>query len=270
MIIDTHVHHGSTKDFFMPDEMVDEMIKKYDIDYIILSNCRGCERTEDLQFVPKEAALSQCQVLQESIDFARNHSGKVFVMPWIKPVVEGINDDFIKLIEDNLDIVKGIKFHAHNSVLAADSPEIEPYIKLAEKYNLPIAIHTGGIEEASSKYVYNAALKHPDVNFIMVHMDLGTDNRQAIDYISKLPNLYGDTTWVSIDSLMYFLEKCGSDRIVFGTDSPIDGTDTYSVNKFGEPSLYRQYFNDLPKLVSKEVYEKIMFKNAIKLFNLDI
>ena len=137
MIIDTHVHHGSTKDFFMPDEMVDEMIKKYDIDYIILSNCRGCERTEDLQFVPKEAALSQCQVLQESIDFARNHSGKVFVMPWIKPVVEGINDDFIKLIEDNLDIVKGIKFHAHNSVLAADSPEIEPYIKLAEKYNLP-------------------------------------------------------------------------------------------------------------------------------------
>ena len=88
-------------------------------------------------------------------------------------------------------------------------------------------------------------------------------------YISKLDNLYGDTTWVPIKSVSKFIEKCGSDRLVFGSDSPIDGLDTYMFNKTGQPSLYRQYFNDLKDLVPKQVYEKIMYKNAMKLFKIN-
>ena len=268
MIIDTHVHHGCMGPFYMPDEMVSEMISKYNIDHIILSNCLSCERDEELNLLPKNFSSTQCDSLRQSLNFARSHPGRVSVMPWIKPVTEGLTEYLIKLIEDNLDLVKGIKFHAHNSKLRSDAKELEPYYELAAKYNFPVAIHTGGVNEAHVKYVLNAAKNHPDVNFILVHMGLGTDNTEAIRCMDEVPNIYGDTTWVSIESTLEAIKRCGDDRIVFGTDSPIDGLDTYAFNKAGERSLYQQYFNEFKDMVSKETYEKIMYKNAIKLFNL--
>lgn len=270
MLIDIHVHNGVIGNFNMPDEMVEEFINMYNVDHIIISNCMACERDEDLNIIPPELAYSQNQTFLDTIKFARKHPGRISVMPWIKPATDGVDDEFIQIIEDNRDIVKGLKFHAHNSNLRSDSPLLEPYYEIAIKYQLPVLIHTGGVEAASPDYVYNAAKSHPDINFIMAHMDLGTDNMHAINLIAKLPNLYGDTAWVPISSVLRFIELCGSDRILFGSDSPIDGADTYSTNGFGEVSLYQEYFNDLPKLVSPEIYDKIMFGNAIRLFNLDI
>lgn len=270
MIIDMHVHCGIGEPFYMPNSMVEEMIEKYNIDHVILSDIRACENTQELQPVPEEIAMSQNQVFKETIEFARKHPGKIYVMPWIKPSTDGVDDEFIALIEANKDIVKGIKLHAHNSMIRSDSPKMEPYYEVAAKYNLPVLIHTGGIDEASAKYVYNAAKAHPEVNFIMGHLGLGTDNSEAIELASKLPNIYGDTAWVPVSSVLKFIEKCGEDRILFGSDSPIDGLDTYVQNGVGEPSLYLQYFNDLKNMVSKETYDKIMYKNSAKLFNISI
>lgn len=270
MIIDMHVHCGVAEPFHMPTSMVEEMIEKYNIDHIIISDIRACEHTQDLTPLPEGMGMSQNQVLKETIEFARKHPGKISVMPWIKPSLDGVDDEFITIIEDNKDIVKGIKFHAHNSMLRSDSPLMEPYYEIAEKYNLPVLIHTGGIEEASVKYVYNAANAHPNVNFIMGHMGLGTDNEEAIEYASQLSNLYGDTTWVPISSTLKFIEKCGDDRILFGSDSPIDGLDTYVQNGTGEPSLYLQYFNDLKNMIPEESYNKIMYKNSARLFNIQL
>ena len=95
-----------------------------------------------------------------------------------------------------------------------------------------------------------------------------TVQNEAIDLISKLPNLYGDTTWVSIESTLRFLEVCGDDKIVFGSDAPIDGKDTYLDNGKGDRSLYQAYFNEFKDMVSAETYDKIMYKNAQKLFNI--
>lgn len=270
MIIDTHVHCGIGEPFYMPNSMVEEMIEKYSIDHILISDIRACENTQDLKPIPDDLVMSQNQVFKETIEFARKHPGRIFVMPWIKPNTDGVDDEFVSIIEDNIDIVKGIKFHAHNSMLRSDSPLLDPYYELAAKYKLPVLIHTGGIEEASVKYVYNAAKEHPDVNFIMGHMGLGTDNSEAIELASKLPNLYGDTTWVPISSALKFIEKCGDDRLLFGTDSPIDGLDTYVQNSVGEPSLYLQYFNEFKDMIPEESYNKVMYKNAAKLYNIPI
>lgn len=270
MLIDIHVHCGVQGNFYMPYSMVEKFLSLYPVDHIMLSNCECCENTEDLKRIPEEFAHPQNESFRETIAFARKYPGKISVMPWIKPALDGVDDEFISIIEENRDIVKGMKFHPHNSNLPMDSPLLEPYIEVAKNYRLPFLIHTGGVEAASPIHVYNAAKAHPDVSFIMAHMDLGTDNRYAIDLISRLPNLYGDTAWVPISSVLYFLETCGSDRILFGTDTPIDGYDTYDTNKTGDPSLYLQYFHDLPKLVPEDVYHKIMYRNAIKLFHLSL
>ena len=87
------------------------------------------------------------------------------------------------------------------------------------------------------------AKRHPKVSFVMVHMGLGTDNTEAIALVSKLPNLYGDTTWVSLQSTFNLIHAAGIGKVLFGSDNPIDGKDTYLCNSFGQRSLYQDYFN---------------------------
>ena len=60
----------------------------------------------------------------------------------------------------------------------------------------------------------------------MVHLGLGTDHELAIKLISKLPNLYGDTTWVNAKDTLKAIKVCGVDKIMFGSDNPIDGLET--------------------------------------------
>ena len=114
------------------------------------------------------------------------------------------------------------------------------------------------------------AKKYPGTKFVMVHMGLGTDNNEAIELISKLPNLYGDTTWVPVHSTLKFINTVGIDKILFGSDNPIDGPDTYFCNRNGERSLYQQYFNEFKEMISNEDYDKIMYKNAMSVFNISL
>ena len=51
---------------------------------------------------------------------------------------------------------------------------------------------------------------------------------------------------------------------------PIDGLDTYHHNPFGQRSIYQDYFYELPKLISKEDYDNVMWKTAVYLFKLPV
>ena len=114
------------------------------------------------------------------------------------------------------------------------------------------------------------AKKYPKTNFVMVHMGLGTDNNEAIDLISKLPNLYGDTTWVPVESTLKLIRNAGIEKIFFGSDNPIDGKDTYFCNREGFRSLYQQYFYELKDLISPQDYNKLMYENAASVFDIKL
>ncbi|EIX5997604.1 amidohydrolase family protein, partial [Escherichia coli] len=116
------------------------------------------------------------------------------------------------------DIIYGIKVHPYHSKMAFNSDKVQEYIRLAQKYDLPVVSHTSNDYESSPQLVYEMALKYPNVNFVMCHMGLATDNQEAIELIAKLPNLYGDTAWVRADMVYQSIKICGSDKILFGTD----------------------------------------------------
>lgn len=271
MIIDTHVHIGffkaPDKEIDMTEEMVLHSMELYGVDYLLVS-AAAVEYDCELQPVPAELQVSQEEAFARGIAFAKNNPGKIGVLPWVKPAGETADDTLERMIRENPDVVRGIKVHPFHSRTAFDSPKVEPYIRLAQKYRLPVAIHTGGCDEASPLRVYNAAKKFPDVKFIMVHMGLGTDNREAIELMGKLPNLYADTTWVPVSSTLQILREYGSKRIMFGSDNPIDGLHTYHHNLKGEPSMYRQYFHGLEEQIGQEAYADIMYRNAIEVFGL--
>lgn len=269
MIIDMHVHIGNALGWNMTEDMVLEAMDRYNIDFSIVSNTESVSYDHDLIEIEKEKQHTQMESLKRSIAFARRFPEKIGVMPWIRPESEKLSREFEEYIRNNLDIICGIKVHPYHSNLAFDSSSLYEYLDLAEELKLPVLIHTGGSENASAEKVYNMALKYPKVNFIMGHMELGTNNENAIKYIAKLPNLYGDTAWVPIESVIKAIKTFGSHKILFGSDNPIDGVDTYHHNPKGDVSLYQQYFIDLKNMISKEDYDNIMYKNSIRVFNLN-
>ena len=254
----------------MTKEDVLYSMERYRIDFSLVSNIEGAEYDHQGKKLKKDCQTPQNEVFKRTLSFAREHPDKIGALPWMKPCSELPDEEFVRLIRDNRDIVYGIKLHPFHSPIAPDDDRMEPIYRLAAEYRLPIVSHTGGNEPASVKHLYLAAKKHPELNFVMVHMGLGTDNKEAIELIADLPNLYGDTTWVPLSSTLSALKRCGSEKILFGSDNPIDGRDTYLCNRQGDRSLYQEYFHELKALIPNSDYENIMFRNALRLFHIRI
>lgn len=268
MLIDTHVHIGKVLDFEMRQEDVIYSMNRYGVDFSLVSSVDAVEFDHVGRAIPKALQTSQNEAFKRTLSFARRYPDQIGVTPWMKLYAETPDDEFIRLLEENRELVYGIKLHPFHSRVAPDDPRAEKVYEIARKYHLPVVSHTGGCEEARSIHLYNAAIKHPEISFVMVHMDLGTDNSEAIELLGKADNLYGDTTWVPVKSTLKAIERWGSGKILFGSDNPIDGADTYLHNKTGDRSLYQEYFNEFRAMVSPEDYDNIMYRNAVRLFGI--
>lgn len=269
MIIDAHVHiGGGPVEFDMPEAIVLESMDKYHIDVCLVSNADSGEYGHDLTLLPEEVQIDQKTSLKRIIDFAKENEGKIFAGFWCKPHHELVDGEIDKMIAENRKYLVFLKVHPYHSNLAFDDDKMIPYLDLAVKYNLPVVVHTGNSYNDSPERVCAMAKKYPQLKFIMAHMGLGTDNQLAIDLMAEADNLYADTAWVPVSTTVEVIKKYGSKRVMFGTDSPIDGVDTYYCNKEGEPSLYRQYFGELKDMISEEDYENLMWRTAKDVFNI--
>ena len=269
MIIDTHVHVGGDKlGFNMSEELVLGAMEKYHIDYMLVSNGDSSEVDHEQYLLPAEYQTSQEDALERVLKFARSNPGKIGVGVWVKPLQEEVTPRLEKLIADNLDIIYAIKLHPFHSKISPVDERTIPFLELANKYKLAVVSHTGTGPEDHPVHVYEAAKMFPEIPFVMVHMGLGSDNAEALDLLGKLDNLYGDTAWVPMSTTIEAIRRYGSKKMLFGSDTPIDGLDTYFCNPKGERSVYQDYFHVLPEKIDAEAYEDLMWRNAVEVFKL--
>lgn len=269
MIIDAHVHiGGDSVGFDMSEDTVLLAMEKHHIDICLVSNGDASEYGHDLEIVPEEMQINQKTALERVIRFSKENEGRIYAGFWCKPHHENLTAEIEQLIAKNRQNLVFLKVHPYHSNLAFDDEKMIPYLDLAVKYNLPVVIHTGEGYNDSPERVFVMAKRYPQLKFVMAHMGLGTDNQLAIDLMAEADNLYADTTWVPVSTTLEVIKRYGSKRVMFGTDSPIDGVDTYYCNKEGEPSLYRQYFGEIKDMISKEDYENLMWKTAKEVFNI--
>lgn len=269
MIIDTHVHIGNLM-FMLTEDDVMYSMDRYGIDYSIVSSINAAEFDHELKPVPKKYQHTQLECLNDVVSFAKKYPDRIGAAVWVRPYSEKADFELYKAINDNRRFIKAVKLHPYHSNVPTDSKLTEPFIELAEHYGLPVVVHTGGSDAASCVRVYNAAKRFPKVKFVMIHMGLGTDNSEAIELVSRLPNLYGDTTWVSPESTYRLIKTAGIGKVLFGSDNPIDGKDTYLHNRTGDRSLYQIYFNEFKTMITSEEYDRLMYKNAAELFGINI
>lgn len=262
MIIDSHTHFGKILDFDMPCEMLIRSMDTHGIDCAVVSNIEGVEFDHEHKPIPTESLHDQIEINMAAIEFSWKFPGRIFPLLWVMPNTGGASDEFQKLIVEYRQSIYGIKVHPCLNNIDFDSILIEPYIEIAAKYKLPVVTHTASTSESSPGRVARMAWKYPQVKFLMVHMGLYTDNEEAIELILKYPNLYGDTTWVKPENALKLINRGGIDKIMFGTDAPIEGLNGYS------NPLYRQYLENLENILGSVDYKKLICENAKKFFGI--
>jgi predicted TIM-barrel fold metal-dependent hydrolase len=116
----------------------------------------------------------------------------------------------------------GFKFLADYHKVAISDPRCCPAWEFANERGLLVLSHTwGGSSFDGPGEVRKVAAAYPDAKILMGHSCHG-QWEQAVALANEFPNVYLELTAVLDDRgvLELFVEKAGSERIVFGTDTP--------------------------------------------------
>ena len=254
-IIDTHTHIGYWPNLTKTQNDLLTSNRNFNINYSLVS-FDGTEFKEH----KRGRILNQILASKKCLKFVKENK-HLGMLIWVRPHLEKNIEEVDSFISKHLEYIHGIKFHPRCSRLRITDPRFLPYLELARKYKLPILVHTANDTYSKIKYLEKIAKQNPDVIFIAAHLELGTNNVDAINLLATCDNVYGDTAWVNMESLLLAKKLNVINKIMFGTDNPIDGYDTLN------NEIYQNYFNNKIKLTKKD-YQNIMYKTALKVYKI--
>ena len=260
MIVDSHTHFGNTPRFHCPLSLLVSLMSGAGIDKALLSYLGGAEFDHPDTEHPSFSRVDQFGVLKRTVDAVAQYPGMLYGLLWLQPHRGKYTPELEKTIAENRDAIVGLKIHPYHSGLAMTDPAYTPYLAMAERLGLPVTVHTASDVYSPVRAVYERAREFPKVNFVMVHMGLNTDRREAVEYVRELPNIYGDTTWVDTETVLQTVRAAGSGKILFGTDAPISGPDNYE--------KYNGMLSALRAHLSSEELDDVLRRNASRLFGI--
>ena len=247
IIIDAHQHIGRCRIF------------NYDQneDYIIGNmNTKGIDASI---IQPFPGAFPQPPVEEHNriAKLAEKHPNRIFGICSVNPLTVS-NEKWLEEVErciKNLGFV-GIKLHTIGHSLIPSSPAGMHTFEIANKYNVPVMVHTGHSIMASPSLIIPAAQKWPNLSIILAHAGFISETATAINVASIFKNVFLEWSWGMAESIVMGINVLGSDRNLFGSDIP-NNTLTELI-KAAEAGL------------SEEQLEWYLGKAAINVFNLKI
>ena len=196
---------------------------------------------------------------------------------------DGMNPKrFESLVKDGTIQVFG-EIGAYYSGSTLSDPEWEPYLKICEQYDIPVAIHTGGGEPGGTYtwspkarlrlgdpyLIEDALVKFPKLRVNMMHAGGEDWPEHAIRLLDYYPHLYTDLgvmLWVNPNTKRYIKEFLRNvkeagylDRVMFGSDQ-----------MFWPDAIDRsiEYLNSLDFLTNEDKRD-ILYNNAARFLKLN-
>ncbi len=151
----------------------------------------------------------------------------------------------------------GVKIHPDLQGVDVDSPKLMPLYEELEKAGLRVFFHAG---DCRPRYNYSAPEKiaricrdFPGLQVVGAHLGGYTEWPESEkSLMGKFDNIWYDLSQchkvMAVEKVRYYIEKCGTDRVFFGSDYPAV-TPAESLEAFG-----RMGFDD-------ETYENIAYRN---------
>ena len=182
-------------------------------------------------------------------------------------------------VEENLkrDTCVGIKLYPGYNKMYVTDEVYEPLYDLAKAYKKPVAIHMGQTAGSRAYLKYShpltldeAAVRHPDVNFVMCHfgnpwlMDAAAVVEKNENVMTDLSGLLeGKIDFPKLleqqrgyfDALKTWISYCSQyEKFMFGTDWPL--------------ANYGDYIEVVKWLIPEEEWEKVFYGNAKRIYGL--
>lgn len=173
--------------------------------------------------------------------------------------------------------VKGIKLYPGYDLYAINDPSLESIFRIAEKYDVPVMIHTGDTYSKTAKVrhahpllVDDIAVDYPNVKFVICH--LGNPWFQdAAEVLYKNDNVYADISGLTLGEFEYEFERYmllrvkdlisymgdPGKQLMFGSDWPLVSMKSYV-----------KFFDGLHLTDSQK--ENIAWKTAARLFRIAV
>lgn len=233
MIIDIHTHVGKNQHVFATLEQLQAEMNKNKVN---LSAC----------FVLGD------EVKQDSLTLAKK-CGK-FIFPFFR--FDPKNTTFEEL-EKCLPLFKGVKLHPRLEDFDPLDERFAKMFEIIEKHKIPILIHTRkeNNDNSDPDRLLTLVEKYKGINFIFGHFANAVES--VIEKMKELPNLFLETSIVSSPKIIEMaVKKCGSEKILFGSDFP-----------------YSDQELELQKVLRSEISyrdkENLLYKNALRLLGVD-
>lgn len=193
--------------------------------------------------------------------------------------LQGLNE-LSELAERKL--MQGIKIYTCYQHIDLHSEKLKNLVNLAKNFHMPMMFHVGYSYSCMSKHgkvaytdPINAknleflALENPELNFIFSHMGKPFID-ELVSVVKSTGNVYSDNSGLmdscsdgeedlagAIEDITRFVGECGPDRLVFGTDFPVQ-SHRHSVY------MIETAMNGFSKSDKNKVY----YENARRLLNL--
>lgn len=197
------------------------------------------------------------------LEFAAKSAGRI--LPFVNV---GIVENPIELLEEYVSKgAAGIKLHHASDGKSASHPYYRPIIEFAQKHHLPVIIHTGCFHikplhkcpEFSDVMQFRDYFEdYPDVHFILAHMNY-RNPRACLELLKQYPQVMTDISWQTDKTILDAFEAGLEDQLLFGSDWPIVGNNI----EFMQNEVLK-----IDQQLTSSQKEKLMFHNAMKLFNL--
>jgi uncharacterized protein len=160
----------------------------------------------------------------------------------VEPLYGRAGDVELHRLRDELGFV-GVSLHTRFQGVSTDSPLVLKQVELMGELGLVPFVHC--VAEASEEALWRVqviAKAFPDLTMIVLDVfsshEQGT---QALQVAGDTPNLIFDTSLAyTIEPILRFIDRYGSDRVVFGTDlysHPLGYDRSYVLAQFAESAL---------------------------------
>lgn len=175
------------------------------------------------------------------------------------PLSEDMEGDMRHLLELGL---RGVKLHPDVQGFCIDNERCQTIYALCEEAGIPVLLHTGDkrYDMSNPNRLRPMVEKFPRLTFIGAHLGGYSVWEDAVEQLRGLPNLYFDCSstfaFMPTEKAKELILTLGADHVIFGTDYPM-WVPKNEVDTFFSLSL------------SEEDNEKILWRNAAKLFRLD-
>ena len=211
MIVDAHTHVGESKfiGHWLTAEMVLRVMDEAGVDKAVLLPALSVGRPLPADKVAEEVKKAPDRLV-----------GFAAVNPKESDAVTKLEEAVVKYG------AKGLKIHPTFQALPADDEIwVYPLMEKARELKIPVMFHSGESPYATPWQIGLVAMDFPEVTVIMAHMGAislcYTD--AAIKMAKRASNLVLETTGVVYDDpIAKACEAIGSDRVVFGSDAPIN------------------------------------------------